>query len=332
MDYFISVVLLTFSALFSGLTLGLMGLNLHALRRKARLGNKKAIKVLPIRERGNHLLTTLLLGNVAVNTILAIYLGSIANGVVASIVATSLIFLLGEIIPQAVISRHALTFGAYSAPFVHGLMRITAPITYPIGALLDRLLGEELPTLYSKRELMEIISEHHDSAKSAIDGDEKRIVHGALKFSNKIVADVMTPLSKVVTIRDDQVLDKTLRRHLTEEGFSRYPVCSRDGSGIMGILYTKDVIIAEEKQTVSEVCEHRHLTARPTDTLDLTLAHMLARRLHMAIVRDELNVFLGVITLEDIIEEVIQQEILDEDDDTHHTPLPATNTVAELTR
>ena len=315
MDYLITAALLICSALFSGLTLGLMGLDVHALKRKARLGNKQAERILPIREQGNHLLTTLLLGNVLVNSVLAIFLGSIADGVTATLVATALIFLLGEIIPQAVISRHAITFGSFAAPVVSLLMKLTWPITYPIGGALDRVLGEELPTVYTKREIMEIVSEHEDSKDSAIDNDEERIIHGALQFSSKKVKDVMTPTSRVTTLRESQVLDDDFRMKITDEGFSRYPVFEDEGEHVVGILYSKDVLIAESDASVGVICEHKHLAVRPEDNLDRVLAHMLKRRLHMAIVKDELNTFLGVITLEDIIEEVIQQEILDEDDD-----------------
>lgn len=315
MDYLITAALLICSALFSGLTLGLMGLDVHALKRKARLGNKQAARILPIREQGNHLLTTLLLGNVLVNSVLAIFLGSIASGVTATLVATALIFLLGEIIPQAVISRHAIPFGSFASPVVSLLMKLTWPITYPIGGALNRVLGEELPTVYTKREIMEIVSEHEDSKDSSIDNDEERIIHGALQFSSKKVKDVMTPTAQVTTLRESQVLDDDFRMKITDEGFSRYPVFEDEGEHVVGILYSKDVLIAENDAVVGVICEHKHLAVRPEDNLDRVLAHMLKRRLHMAIVKDELNTFLGVITLEDIIEEVIQQEILDEDDD-----------------
>jgi len=315
MDYVITAALLSLSALFSGLTLGLMGLDLYALKRKARLGNKNAARIVPIREHGNHLLTTLLLGNVAVNAVLAIFLGSIASGLVAGIVATTLIFLLGEIIPQAVMSRHALSLGAHTAPFVSVLMKMTWPITFPIGAALDRALGEELPTLYTKRELMEIISEHEDSERSAIDRDEERIVHGALQFSHKTVHDIMTPRKEVKCLHATQVLDDTLRRKITKEGFSRLPVLEGDPELIIGILYAKNLLITKESATVKGACERKHLSVRAGDKLDMVLAYMLKRRQHMAIVVDEIGVFLGIVTLEDIIEEVIQQEILDENDD-----------------
>ena len=111
----ISIILIALSALFSGLTLGLLSLDVHSLERRARHGDKYAETVYPLRKHGNFLLTTLLLGNVAVNTTLSIFLGSIASGLVAGITATALIVVFGEIIPQSVISRHALYFGAKTA-------------------------------------------------------------------------------------------------------------------------------------------------------------------------------------------------------------------------
>jgi metal transporter CNNM len=315
MEYVITAVLLSLSALFSGLTLGLMGLDVHGLKRKARLGNTFAARIVPVRERGNQLLATLLLGNVLVNSVLAIFLGSIANGIIATLVATALILILGEIIPQAVMSRYALVVGARTAPLVAALMRLTWPITYPIGYALDRALGEELPTIYSKRELMEIISEHEDSAHSAVDEDEERIVHGALQFSHKKVREVMTPRTLVTTLSEDDVLDDELRREITNEGYSRMPVMNGDPDRVIGILYIKDVLVAPEHATVGEVCERKYLRSKPTETLDTVLARMLKRRQHMAIVGDLTTRFMGVITLEDILEEVIQQEILDEDDE-----------------
>lgn len=312
MDYVITAVLLACSAIFSGLTLGIMGLSTHGLARKARLGDARAIALYPLRRRGNQLLTTLLLGNVAVNSTLAVYLGSIAPGVVAGFIATGLIFLLGEIIPQAVFSRHGLNFGARFAPLARALMWITWPVTYPIGYALDRILGEELPTLYSKRELMEIISEHEDSAQSPIDSDEERIMHGALQFSHKTVAETMTARGQVSTVAADSRLSDRLRLAILEEGYSRVPVM--ENGQVVGLLFAKD-LLEKTDRLVRDVCDSTYLRARPEDTLDTVLARMLRKRQHMAIVQDEARTFLGVITLEDILEEVIQYEILDEDDE-----------------
>ena len=117
-SYIQVVFLISLSALFSGLTLGLLGLDKMGLRIVMNGGDEKlaamARKIFPIRENGNLLLCTLLLGNVAVNSYVSILLSTIANGLVGFVTSTFLIVIFGEIIPQAACSRHALRVRGYS--------------------------------------------------------------------------------------------------------------------------------------------------------------------------------------------------------------------------
>lgn len=310
--------MIVFSALFSGLTLGLLSLDTHMLRRRAKYGDLDAAKIYPIRKRGNQLLVTLILGNVVVNTTLSIFLGSIASGLVAGIIATTLIVVFGEIIPQAVIARHALWFGARTLWFTRVVSIAFFPIAYPIGKALDRFLGSELPTMYSKSELMDIISEHENSDHSTVDADEERIVHGALQFSHRRVREVMTPVEKVISFDENQRLNDEFFAVVNGHGFSRTPVYSGDKSNIVGILYVKDLLVEDDnisiKQT-EEAFNANYLTVRPDDLLDTVLAKILKGKQHLTIVRSRNGQFLGVISLEDIIEEIIQHEIEDEGDD-----------------
>lgn len=319
MDYAIVLLLLALSALFSGLTLGLMSLDVHALRRKMALGDDAAARIYEVRRRGNELLTALLLGNVTVNAILAIFLGDMTTGVAAAFIATALIFVFGEIIPQAAMTRHAMRVGAVAAPFVRGLLMVTSPITYPAGKMLDWVLGEELPDVYSKHELMEIIAEHEDSEHSPLDSDEERILHGALSFSNKPVHEVMTPSEYVFAYEADQVLDRDFRKTLLETGRSRFPIYRRNKNNIVGILYAKDLLLEPLDETAIEACDRSFLLVRPNETLDTIMSYMLKRKLHLGVVMDHDDTFLGVIALEDILEEVLQTEIRDEDDHMVHS-------------
>lgn len=317
-DYAISLLLIALSALFSGLTLGYFTLNVQSLKRQAKLGDTEAIRILPVREKGNQLLTTLLLGNVAVNAALSVYLSSLASGFIAALSATVLIFLFGEIIPQAVLSRHAMKFGSLAAPLVRILMVMSAPITFPIAWVLDRVLGAEMPSLYSKSEIMEIVSEHENSEHSPIDEDEERIIHGALQFSHTTVREVMTPAEKVHMFDEHQKLNDDLFEEISERGLSRFPVFSGNKENIIGILYTKELLTEEEDISIRETeqaFEDEYLIARPREMLDTVLARMLKNKKHMCIVINRKETFVGVITLEDIIEEIIQQEITDEDDE-----------------
>lgn len=318
MEYLISFILILLSALFSGLTLGLLSLDAHALERRARHGDKDAATIYPVRKNGNLLLTTLLLGNVAVNTTLSIFLGSIASGIVAGVIATALIVVFGEIIPQAVISRNALYFGARTIWFTKIVLVILYPVSYPISKVLDYFLGSEIPTVYSRSELMDIISEHEDSEHSNIDADEERILHGALQFSHTRVREVMTPAEQVVMYDENTRINDEFFTEIQEQGFSRLPVFSGERANIIGILYVKDLLIEDEdisiKQT-EEAFEKEFLVVGQNEMLDRVLAKMLKQRKHLAIVQAKSERFLGVVTLEDIIEEIIQFEIEDEDDE-----------------
>ncbi|HEY0964726.1 MAG TPA: CNNM domain-containing protein [Candidatus Paceibacterota bacterium] len=318
MAYLISFVLISLSAIFSGLTLGLLSLDAHALSRRAKHGDKDAAKIYPIRKQGNLLLTTLILGNVVVNTTLSIFLGSIASGVVAGLIATSLIVIFGEILPQAVIARHAMWFGARTIWFTKTVIVLFYPVAWPIAKALDRFLGSEIPTIYSKSELMDIISEHEESEHSPVDADEERIIHGALQFSHMRVREVMTPAEAVVSFDEHQKLNDEFFTVVAEHGFSRLPVYSGTKSNIIGILYVKDLLAEDEDISIrqtEEAFDRTYLKVRPDELLDTVLARMLKQKKHLAIVRTRNQQFLGVISLEDIIEQIIQHEIEDEDDD-----------------
>lgn len=318
MEYLISIVLVALSGLFSGLTLGLLSLDTQSLRRRAKHGDLDAKAIYPVRKRGNLLLTTLLLGNVAVNTTLSIFLGNIASGLFGGILATALIVIFGEIVPQAVISRYALWFGARTLWFTRIAIFVMYPIAWPISRALDKFLGSELPTTYSHRELMDIISEHEDSEHSEIDADEERILHGALQFSHRKVREVMTPADLVVMYDENQKLTEAFFEEVNEHGYSRLPIYSGNQNNVVGMLYVKDLIVEDDdipiKQT-EEAFDKSFLSVRGAELLDSVLAKMLKTRQHLAIVRNRNDRFIGVISLEDIIEEIIQQEIIDEDDD-----------------
>ncbi len=303
--------------MFSGLTLGYFSLDPNTLRRRARLGDKEAKAVYPIRKKGNLLLTTLLLGNVAVNTALSVYIGSLVSGLIARIIATTLIFLLGEIIPQAAFSRHALWFGSTFAPVMRVLLVIMLPITFPIAYLLDRFLGQEIPTVFSKHELMHLVSELEDSEHSDLDEDEERIIHGALQFSHTTVREVMTPKDKVVSFEENQRINDAFITELGESAYSRYPIYSGNEENIVGILFTRDLLGEDEDITINETktaFERSFLKVRSEEKLDVVLGRMLKRYQHLGIVMTRNDQYLGVVSLEDIIEEIIQTEIEDEDE------------------
>lgn len=313
MDYIIVIILVLFSGLFSGLTLSLMSLDKSELERKIKLGDKQAKKVYSVRKDGNLLLSTLLLGNVSVNAAIALFLDNIASGVVAGLVATGLILIFGEIVPQASFARYALVVGGKTVWLVKIIIFILYPLCAPIAWVLDKVLGDEMPTIYSKRELIEIIEEHEDMQR--LDEDEERIVKGALTFSDKKVSEIMTPKKKVFALRQDMILDDKMIRLIKRKGHTRIPVYGSSPYGIVGVLYVKDLIGLKKAIKTAKIChEHRVLRVSQDMKLDSLLDRFIKHRLHMAVVHNKQREFVGIVTLEDVVEEVLKIEIVDESD------------------
>lgn len=317
MDFLIVALLVLLSGCFSGLTLGFFSLNLTSLERKMKLGNKEAAKVYPIRKNGNLLLCTLLLGNVAVNSTMAIFLGNIATGLVAGLISTGLIVVFGEIIPQAIFSRHALKLGASTVWLVRLFIFLLYPIAAPMAWLLNKGLGEELATIWNKKEIEEIIRHHEDAEESEIDEDEERILLGALAYSDMSAEMIATPRSVVYTLSRNTPIDSTLIKTIKEKGFSRIPVYPGNlMDNINGVLLVKDLLGVEldGKTTIDELARPDLLSIKKDMKLDDLLNHFLAAKMHLACTYNNFGTFLGVITLEDVIEEILKAEIIDEND------------------
>ncbi|KAI0932818.1 hypothetical protein AcV7_000187 [Taiwanofungus camphoratus] len=225
-----SVSLVLAGGVFSGLTLGLMGLDELHLRVLATSSDdpqerKNAQKVLRLLTHRRHwVLVVLLLGNVIVNESLPIFLDSaLGGGLPAVVISTTTIVIFGEIIPQAVSVRYGLSIGASCAPIVMGMMYLFAPIAYPIAKLLDYILGANEAHTYKKAELKSFLAFHRQGEEPLRD-DEISILNGVLELNNKHVEMIMTPMADVVTISADKVLDHDTVDFFLRSGYSRIPV------------------------------------------------------------------------------------------------------------
>lgn len=157
----IILVCLSFSCLFSGLNLGLMSLNRTDLKIICNTGTdaerRYARAIYPVREHGNFLLCSILLGNVMVNSTFTILMDDLTSGLVAVITSTLAIVIFGEISPQAVCSRHGLAIGAKTICITKVVMVLTFPLSFPISKILDWCLGEEIGNVYTRERLKELV-------------------------------------------------------------------------------------------------------------------------------------------------------------------------------
>lgn len=244
---FISM-LLCLSGMFSGLNLGLMALDPMELQIVQNCGTEKeknyARKIEPVRSQGNYLLCSLLLGNVLVNTTLTILLDDIAgSGLIAVVMSTIGIVIFGEIVPQAICSRHGLAVGANTIFLTKFFMLLTFPASYPVSKLLDYLLGQEIGTVYNREKLLEMLrvtDPYNDLVK-----EELNIIQGALELRTKTVEDVMTPLRDCFMITSDATLDFNTMSEIMESGYTRIPVFDGDRSNIVDLLFVKDLAFVD---------------------------------------------------------------------------------------
>ncbi|XP_076989913.1 metal transporter CNNM4 [Tamandua tetradactyla] len=322
--------LLVLSGMFSGLNLGLMALDPMELRIVQNCGTDKekryARKIEPIRRKGNYLLCSLLLGNVLVNTSLTILLDSLfGSGAWAVASSTVGIVIFGEIVPQALCSRHGLAVGANTISLTKLFMLLTFPLSFPISKVLDFVLGQEIGTVYNREKLMEMLKvtePYNDLVK-----EELNMIQGALELRTKTVEDVMTQLHDCFMIRSDAVLDFNTMSEIMESGYTRIPVFEDEHSNIVDILYVKDLAFVDPDdgtplKTITRFYNHPvHFVFHDTK-LDAMLEEFKKGKSHLAIVQrvnnegegDPFYEVLGLVTLEDVIEEIIKSEILDESD------------------
>jgi len=322
----VSVVLVLAGGVFAGLTLGLMGLDELHLRVLATSSDdpkerKNAQKVLRLLTKGRHwVLVVLLLGNVVVNESLPIFLDSaLGGGIAAVVISTVMIVIFGEVIPQAVSVRYGLTIGASCAPFVLTLMYIMAPIAWPIAKLLDYVLGANETNTYKKAELKSFLQFHRQGEEPLRD-DEISILNGVLELNNKKAEEIMTPMKDVVTLSSDAILDHPMMDHLLTSGFSRFPVHEPGNpTAFIGLLLIKKLLTYDPSNNwpVSKCTLSLLPEAHPDINCFQALDYFQTGRAHLLLLSEtpgEAGGAIGVITLEDIIEEIISEEIVDETD------------------
>ncbi|KAJ7182410.1 hypothetical protein C8R43DRAFT_910919 [Mycena crocata] len=319
-----SMILVLLGGVFAGLTLGLMGLDELHLRVLATSSDdpaekRNAKKVLGLMEKGRHwVLVVLLLGNVIINESLPIFLDSAIGGGLAA-VALSTTAIASTIIPQALSVRYGLSIGAACAPFVLALMYLFAPVAYPIAKLLDWVLGVHDAHTYKKAELKSFL-QFHRTGEEPLRDDEISILNGVLELNTKNVEEIMTPMEDVVTLSADAILDDKLVETILLSGYSRFPVHEpEDPQAFVGLLLIKKLLRYDPALALPVSSFQLSILpeARPSINCFQALDYFQTGRAHLLLISrtpGKPGGAIGVITLEDIIEEILSEEIVDETD------------------
>lgn len=311
-----ALVLISGSAICSGLNVALMSLDLRDVRRKAKLGDPHAQKALKIRKNAHFYLAGILLTNVAFASATSVVLSDAFSGVAAVIASTLLLVTFAEITPQALAVQNAMRTVAFFALPIKVATYLEYPITKPLDMLLDRIAGKTISPLHSRHELGLLISEHI-GRDSELDDDEIVIVRQALLLSEKRVHEIMTPISRVFNLYENSLVDSRMIDRLKDENWSRVPIFNRKKNRCEHFLMLKDLVDIDfdsRKWPVHELPRHKAVTVGSMTALDTLFRKFIDAKRHMLVVEKN-NKIAGIVTIEDLLEEIIGHEIEDESDE-----------------
>jgi putative hemolysin len=324
----IFVILILCSAFFSASETAFFSLNKIQISMLNNSERKRDLRILKILKKPRRLLITILLGNTLVNvgasttaTIIAIQLAerlqdSVPLFVTIQIICTTIVLLLfGEVTPKMLAFSRPTAFAGFSSLIIYGLDFILYPII---------IILEWLSNLISKKDNIESQFEHNftsedfknlitsKSSNHPLDENEKKIIASIFRLSTTELREIIVPRVDVVAVEESSNLDD-LRLVLMESGYSRIPVYREHIDEIVGIIYAKDLILYPEKKTVKELMRAPYYVTENMK-VQVLLNQFKSKKLQIAIVVDEYGGTSGLITLEDIMEELVG-EIQDEYDE-----------------
>ena len=316
------VLLVIASAYFSATETAFSSLNKIRLRNMADDGNRKAEATLRLAEDFDRLLSTLLVGNNIVN-ITAATLGTLFftklspeyGATISTVVLTLVILTFGEISPKTIAKENAESWAMVSTPFLRVLSTVLRPLTI-LFSLLQKAIGKLFHASgdrgITEDELITMVSTAED--EGGLDQNESRLIRSAIEFGDMEVEEILTPRVDIVSI-SDQASAKELDELISSNRFSRIPVWRGSIDTIIGMIHEKDFHEAELEDNDSWT----HLISpviyvTPTSPVADLLYEMQRRKMHMSVVVDEYGGTEGLVTLEDILEELVG-EIWDEHDE-----------------
>ena len=326
----IIIVCLVLSAYFSATETAFSTFNRIRIKNLAEKGNKKANLVMKLSDNYDTLLTTILIGNNIVNILSASIAtlmfasllvkpgGSISNdtsATISTIVLTVIVLIFGEISPKTIAKKHPESFAMFSAPLINALLIIFTPFSYLFKQwqkLLGKIFRDEEDKGITEEELISIIEEAEEEGD--INKEESTLIKSAIEFNDLEVGDIFTPRIDITAL--PVTADReTIEKQFSESGYSRIPVYDGDLDNIVGILYYKDYYTNyfNKDMGISEIIKPVIYVAKTQKISDL-LKELQEKQLHLAIVTDEFGSTAGIVTLEDILEEIVG-DIWDEHDE-----------------
>lgn len=334
MSYIIAlIVLIAMSAVFSSMETAFSSVNKIRLKHEASNGSKKAARALAIAENFDKALTTILIGNNIVN-ILSSSLGTVfftsllgtAGVAVSTIVMTILVLIFGEIMPKTFAKQNPEKCALAFAAALGGIMWLLTPVS-AVFSLIQKGMMKAVKTdaspNFTEDELKYIIEEIED--QGVLEEQESDLVRSALEFDEIIIEQILVPRVKVIAVERNEDVGK-IKEIFMRDKYTRLPVYENSIDNIIGLINEKDffalLLEADGKPFSIEGIIQKALYVSEMKLISEVLYEMQHTKIHMAIVKDQYGGTSGIVTMEDIIEELVG-EIYDENDEVVHNIVKA---------
>lgn len=319
---FIIVVLIIMSAYFSATETAFSSLNKTRLKTLAEKGNRKALLVCELSDQYDKLISTILIGNNIVNiatasigTVLFVKLYGDIGATISTVVITLLVLIFSEISPKSIAKDCPEQFAMFSAPIINGFIWLFTPLNIVFSLWkkqLTKLLQLKTNTKMSQEELLMLVTEVQQDG--SIDKNEGELLRNAIEFADQEAEDILTHRVDLEAIPLDADKEE-IARIFTESGFSRLLVYSGNIDNIMGVLHQKDFYLGGK---ITKIDVKTLLTpvifVLKNEKIGVLLRKLQKVKSHMAVVLDEYGGTYGIVTMEDILEELVG-EIWDEHDE-----------------
>ncbi len=311
--------LIMMSAYFSATETAFSSVNKIRLKNMSQMGDKRARLTLNLAEDYDNLLSTILIGNNIVNiassslaTVLFVKFYGDAGVAISTAVMTVLVLIFGEITPKSIAKEMPEKFAMFSAPIIKTLMIVLAIFNWLFAQwkkLISKFINVSEDKGITEEELITIVEEAAEDG--GIEQHESELIRSAIDFTDIEVAGVLTPRTEVVAVELGESLEE-IKAKFAESGYSRLPVYRETMDDVIGVIHIKDIFTLASEDITNIIKPVLYITDQVK--VSKLLPSLKEQKCHLAIVTDEYGGTMGIVTLEDVIEELVG-EIWDEHDD-----------------
>jgi len=320
-------ILLCFSAFFSGSETALFSLDPIKIFQLKESNYPRASLIQELIEKPRRLLISILVGNECINITASALAASLCISLfgnqgkwIAIAIMTPLILLFGEVLPKTIAVSYSEKFSSLTAKPINIFASAIFPIRWIIRNLIDKITflftkqEKREESIFFEEEFKELVEVGYK--EGILETEEREMIHKILKFGDTIVSSIMTPRSRMFTLPYDLDIDHTIKK-VKEKHFSRIPIYKKEKNNIIGVLNIKDLLPLINKQditnnTILSIIRPPYFVHEDKKIQEL-LKEFQEKKIHLALVVNEQGSVIGLVTMEDLLEELFG-EIYDEFD------------------